>query len=135
MPDDVRRVCGESNVGFWLDNARLLGWPDTSFIPNIVFGFPITGHIDSPPVFRPCCPSTDLVSPESLLAGSLAYVDRLESSARPASDPDQDQALLDQTLKDVNKFCSPPVGREFLDSKYGAGMISGEQLTMPMAIY
>ena len=77
----------------------LLGWPDVAYIEGLIFGFPLVGALERPACFRTARPQGSVLSRQALLDSSVEWIDSLESSLGPSSDPAKDQALQEQTEK------------------------------------
>ena len=103
MPADVRRISESVDVAFVLYVMVLMGWPDTTYIEGLIFGFPLVGALERPAFFRSARPQDAVLSREALLATSVEWTDSLVATMGPSSDPDKDRALLEQTEKDFGK--------------------------------
>ena len=122
MPPEIRAVTGGENLSPRLYLMILLAWPDINYVERLIYGFPIVGEIDAPPIFRPTARVQEALSEHQLLSTADARVSELLASARISRDPAEDNALLEQTSKDFGVFSSFPMTREDLDVKYGKGV-------------
>ena len=121
MPAEVAATSQDLHVAFLLDCMILPRWPDVELFDSLAFGFQLSGRLDRPHIFRSAKPSRGFQSRGSLLRGSEAFIDKLELRLRRCKDPEQSQALREQTLKGVLKFCSEPMTREAMRQRYGRG--------------
>ena len=94
MPERVRRVAGKVHTGLLLYWQIVLGWPDVNLVVRYVKGFAVTGIIEPSPVFRskrltPVGEPTmaNYIARRTLFDSAAAYIDKVESSLKPAVDP------------------------------------------------
>ena len=80
---------------------------------------PLSGPFESPDVYRRIPRGQAAHTRRELLESGPAYTDRLEAMAGPALDQGADEALYQQTLKDVDKFSSRILERDEVTEMMG----------------
>ena len=83
----------------------LIGWPDTTFVASLIYGFSAVGFSPHVPIYK--AQPAHYVTDDSIYQDALQEADRIIQSLRPG---EHDDAIVQAGEEDQAKgFCGPPL--------------------------